>query len=70
VRDAVNGHSLDKERNDAAGASGRNPKGTGLSGRMAALRRLAVEWPLSSPPRLALRPESPVRTDKTIVNRP
>ncbi len=41
--DAVNGHSLDKERNDAAGASGRNPEGTGLSGRMAVLRRLAVE---------------------------
>jgi len=43
VRDAVNGHSLDKECNDAAGAFGRNPEGTGLSGRMAALRRLAVE---------------------------
>jgi hypothetical protein len=38
-----NGCPLNKERNDAADAFGHNPKGTGLSGRMAALRRLAVE---------------------------
>ena len=43
ARDEVNGRPLDEERNDAAGAFGRNPKGTALSGRMAALRRLAVE---------------------------
>jgi len=43
ARVAANGHSLGKTRNAAAGAFGRNPKGTGLSGRMAALRRLVVE---------------------------
>jgi hypothetical protein len=35
--------SLGKERNDAAGAFGHNPKGTGISGRMAALRLAYVE---------------------------
>ncbi|HNQ58612.1 MAG: hypothetical protein LC123_10455 [Burkholderiales bacterium] len=43
ARDAAKGRPLGKERNAAAGAFGHNPQGTGLSGRMAALRRLAVE---------------------------
>jgi proline racemase len=43
AHDEFNGRPLNEERNDAAGAFGRNPEGTGLSGRMAALRQLAVE---------------------------
>ncbi|MCW5597478.1 MAG: hypothetical protein KIT42_16485, partial [Rhodocyclaceae bacterium] len=62
--------SLDKERNDAAGAIGRNPKGTGFSGRRARRGGEDSGYSTASRRNAAMRPESPVRTNRMIENTP